>query len=286
MIAKDKIYVVTGGYGFLGSNLIANIISNGGLVKAIGKDVKKMLTLKDKYGDSIEIFVGDIKNIDDVIPLITKDVTGVFHLAAFKYVGEAEKKVVECINSNVNGTINVLNISAKCGVEFVVGITGAAAVQVSGTYGATKMLTEKLFFNYQKEYPDIKFRILRYGNILYSTGSVLCKWKDLICRGEEITITDGGATRFFSTIDEAIQLIYDCIDKSVDFQPYVPNLKAITIDALLLAMIIKYKPVDSEIKINRIGMQVGENKHERVHEYGANSSECEQFTLDEILKII
>lgn len=286
MIIKDKIFVVTGGYGFLGSNLIADIISKGGKVKTIGKDASKLLSLKNKYGVSIEIFVGDIKNIDDVIPLITKEVTGVFHLAAFKYVGDAEKKVVECINSNIIGTMNVLNVSAKSGVEFVMGVTGAAAVQVSGTYGATKMLTEKLFFNYQKEYSNTKFRIIRYGNILNSTGSVLCKWKDLICNGQTITITDGGATRFFSTIEEAVQLIYNCIDNSVDNKPYVPKLKAISIDALLLAMIIKYKPVNVEIKINKIGMQIGENKHEKIQEDGLNSSESEQFTFDEIMKII
>lgn len=286
MTIKDKIFVVTGGYGFLGSNLIADIINKGGKVKTIGKDRDKLHALKDKYGDSIEIVVGNIKHILCVEKLITPDVTGVFHLAAFKYVSDAEKKVVECINSNIIGTMNVLNVSAKSGVEFIMGVTGAAAVQVSGTYGATKMLTEKLFFNYQKEYPNTKFRIIRYGNILYSTGSVLCKWKDLICNGETITITDGGATRFFSTIEEAVQLIYDCIDNSVDNKPYVPKLKAITIDALLLAMIIKYKPANAEIKINKIGMQVGENKHEKIQEDGLNSSESEHFTFDEIIRII
>ena len=286
MIVKDKTYVVTGGYGFLGSSLIADIIARGGIVRTIGKNVDKLNELKNLYGNSIEIFVGDIKNVEDVVPLITKEVNGVFHIAAFKYVGEAEKRVIECINSNIIGTMNILEISARCGVGFVMGVTGAAAVRVSGTYGATKMLTEKLSFHYQKEYPSTKFRILRYGNILYSTGSVLCKWKDSIIRGETITITDGGATRFFSTIDEAVQLIYDCIEKSVDFKPYVPQLKAISIDALLMAMLLKYKPIDIEVKINKIGMQIGENKHERVNETGADSSECEKFTLEEILKII
>lgn len=286
MIVEDKIFVVTGGYGFLGSNLIADIIDKGGIVKTIGKDVNKMLALKHLYCDSIEIFLGDIKNINDVIPLITKEVIGVFHLASFKYVCDAEKKVVECINSNIIGTMNVLEISAKCGVEFVMGVTGAAAVQVSGTYGATKMLNEKLFFNYQKEYLNTKFRILRYGNILYSTGSVLCKWKDLIGRGETVMITDGDASRFFSTIEEAVQLIYECVDQSVDFKPYIPKLKAISINNLLNAMIIKYKPNDVDIKINKIGMQVGENKYEKTDENGLNSSESEQFTLEEILKII
>lgn len=286
MKIKGKIFVVTGGYGFLGSNLIDDIINKGGKIRTIGKDETKLLCLKEKYVDSIEIFVGDIKNIDDIKSLITKEVTGVFHLAAFKYVGDAENKVMECINSNVFGTMNVLDVSVKCGVKFIMGVTGAAAVRVSGTYGATKMLNEKLFFYYQKQYPKIKFRILRYGNILYSTGSVLCKWKDLIINGETVTITDGGATRFISTIKEAIKLIYDCVDYSIHYTPYTPKLKAITMDALLLAMIIKYKPINKDIKINKIGMQLGENKHERTTEEGLDSSESEQYTLDEILKII
>lgn len=286
MIIKNKIFVVTGGYGFLGSNLIADIISKGGKIRTIGRNMSKLLILKEKYGESIEIFHGDIKNLEEVSMLITKEVTGVFHLAAFKYVGGAENNVIECINSNIIGTMNILNISAKRKVEFIMGVTGAAAVQVSGTYGATKMLNEKLFFNYQKEYSNIKFRILRYGNILYSTGSVSCKWRDLISRGESIVITDGDATRFFSTIEESIQLVYDCINNSTDFKPYMPILKSISINDLLQAMIIKYKPIDANININKIGMQIGENKHEKIDENGLNSFESKHITIEELLNII
>ena len=121
---------------------------------------------------------------------------------------------------------------------------------------------------------------------MYSTGSVLCKWKDLISNGEPITITDGDATRFFSTIDESIQLIHECIEQSKDFEPYVPKLKAIKINDLLRAMIIKYKPEDVDIIIHEIGLQLGENKHEKVSENGLDSSEAEQFTISEILKIL
>ncbi len=286
MIIKNNTYAVTGGYGFLGKNLIDDIINKGGKVRTIGKNVDKLFELKNKYGEKIEIIVGDIKDIKNVMALITPNVIGVFHLAAFKYVGEAEKKVMECINTNIIGTMNVLEVSAKQNVEFIMGVTGAAAVQVSGTYGATKMLNEKMFFHYQKEYPKTKFRILRYGNILYSTGSVLCKWRDSIKEGNSITITDGEATRFFSTIDEAVQLIYDCINKSVDYNPYIPSLKSISINELLSAMIIKYKPENVDIKINIIGMQKGENIHEKVYEKGLSSLESEHFTQEEILKII
>ena len=189
MIHKNKTYVITGGYGFLGSALINEIISCGGKVRTIGRDEFKLFKLKEKYGDQIDTIIGDIKNIEDVNHLIDKNIVGVFHLAAFKYVGAAEKNVLECVNSNVIGTINILTKSTEAEVEFVMGVTGAAAVQVSGTYGATKMLTEKLFFDFQRKTEKTKYRILRYGNIMYSTGSVLCKWKDLICDGEPITIT-------------------------------------------------------------------------------------------------
>lgn len=285
MIEKNKKYVVTGGYGFLGSNLIEDIINKGGLVRTVGKNIIKLNELKEKYGDNIEIIQGDIYNLDTVKILISDDIKGVFHLAAFKYVSEAEKKVIECINTNVIGTMNILNISSNIGVEFVLGVTGAAAVQISGTYGATKLLTEKLFFHYQKLYPEINFRILRYGNILYSTGSVLCKWKNIISNGGDIVITDGDATRFFSTIEEAVQLIYDCLKYSEIGKPYIPKLKSISINDLLNAMLYKYKS-DNVINISKIGMQVGENKHEKIDENGLNSFQSEHFTFDEIINLI
>jgi len=286
MIEKNKTYVVTGGYGFLGSHLIDDIILKGGRVATIGRNWVELGKLQAKYGNSFSYLVGDIKDIELVRSLITNKVTGVFHLAAYKYVGEAENNVLECINSNVIGTMNILEVSAESKVQFVIGITGAAAVQVSGTYGATKMLNEKLFFEYQRLHRDIRFRVLRYGNILYSTGSVLCKWKKSILNNETITITDGDATRFFLTITEAVQLIYDSLNSPIDFAPYIPKLKSITINGLLMAMINKYRSNGKDIKVNIIGIENGNNKHEKIEENGLSSAESEHFTYEEIFKLI
>lgn len=284
-IIKDKTYCVTGGGGFMGSHLVERIISEGAIVKTIGINTNELSTLKEKYGNKIETLQGDIKDINNVRQLITKEIVGVFHLAGFKYVGLSEKQTKECVSANVIGTMNVLEISTEQNVEFVLGISTAAAVQISSVYGATKMLMERLFNQYQVENPNIKFRTIRFDNILYSTGSVTSKWKDLIIKGQDITITDGEATRFFSEIGETINLIFECLDSDSP-KPYVPNMKSMSIGNLLSAMITKYSPKDSIITINRIGLQKGENKHEKMDQNGLYSNEVEQYTIEEILKKI
>lgn len=286
-IKSGKKYVVTGGSGFLGGKLIERIISDGGLVITISRNEGKLIDLKNMFGDKIEIFTGDISNEFSVMQVFSdNEIDGVFHLAAFKHVGLAETQSIECTNSNVIGSINILNIASKKNVNFILGISTDKAAQVSGTYGASKLLMEKLFEQYEKTYINTKFRIVRYGNVLYSTGSVLCKWKELIKNGKEVTITEPNATRFFWTIDQAIDLIFDCMENAKNAKPYVPIMKGISIGNLLEAMIIKYKPIGIDIPIKIIGLQKGENFHEKIIEDGLNSSEAEQFTINEIIDLI
>jgi UDP-N-acetylglucosamine 4,6-dehydratase/UDP-glucose 4-epimerase len=168
-------------------------------------------------------------------------------------------------------------------VEFIIGISTDKAAQVNGTYGATKFLMEKLFSDYEANYPAIKYRIVRYGNVLYSTGSVLCKWKDLLQDHKEVTVTDLDASRFFWTREQAIDLIFDCLDKAVDSSPYCPEMKSIRIGDLLEAMQIKYGTA-SRIKV--IGLQPGENLHEKILEKGKFSNEVQQYTIKEIMELI
>lgn len=284
-IIKNKIYCVTGGSGFMGNHLIDRIISEGALVRTIGINIDKLTILKNKYQDKIEIIQGDIKDINVVRQLINNDIFGVFHLAGFKYVGLSEKQTRECILSNVYGSINILDVSVEQKVKFILGVSTAAAVQISSVYGATKMLMERLFNQYQIENPNIKFKTIRFDNILYSTGSVTSKWKNLIENGKDVIVTDDEATRFFSDINETIDLIFKCLDNDTS-KPYIPNMKSMSIGNLLSAMITKYSPEGSVININRIGLQKGENKHEKMDENGLYSNEIEQYTIEEIIKKI
>ena len=122
--------------------------------------------------------------------------------------------------------------------------------------------------------------------VLYSTGSVLCKWKELLEQGQEVIVTEPKATRFFWTIDQAVDLIYDCMKDAVDCQPHFPSMKSMNIENLLKAMAEKYLPSGEELRIKTIGLQPGENLHEKILEQGPASNEVEEFTIEEIKELI
>lgn len=283
-IEKGKKYLVTGGTGFLGINVIQRILNEGGEAVALSRDEGKLIELNQKF-PSIEFYTGDICDPFSVHQAM-KGVEGVFHLAAFKHVGVAESLVRECTRSNVIGSLNILEESARVGVKFVMGISTDKASQVAGVYGATKYIMEKLFDQFEENYPDIEFRVVRYGNILYSTGSVLCKWKDLLSKGQPVTVTDLNATRFFWPIEEAVELIWDCLVNAEDSKPYVPEMKSMSVGNLLKAMSKKYLPEDKELVINEIGLQPGENMHEKILAERSDSNSAEKYTIEEIFEMI
>lgn len=282
-IENNKLYLVTGGTGFLGTPLIERILNDGGRVRVMARNEGKLITLKHN-NPSIEIYPGDISNEFEVRQAM-KGVNGVFHLAAAKHVGLAETFVKECTNSNTVGSLNILEASMDEPVEFVLGISTDKAAQVAGVYGASKLLMERLFNQYANINEDCKYRIVRYGNVLYSTGSVLCKWKDLIERGQEVVVTEPKATRFFWTVEQALDLIYDCMEFATDAKPFVPDMKSMSIDNLLKAMIEKYGN-GQDISVKVIGLQDGENLHEKVKDEGPYSNEVEEFTIEEIKELI
>ncbi len=283
-IEKGNRYLVTGGSGFLGAELIRRIINSGGSVVVLARDEGKLIELKQEF-PTVEIYTGDICDPFDVHQAM-KGVTGIFHLAAFKHVGISEVQTRECVRSNILGSLNILEQSSKNNIEFVVGISTDKAAQVNGVYGATKYLMERMFLQFERNYPNIKYRILRYGNVLYSTGSVLCKWKKLLQEGREVIVTDPSATRYFWTVNQAVDLIFECMNKASNCSPYVPEMKSMSVGDLLQAMAEKYLPPGKQLKIKEIGLQPGENLHEKILEDGKDSSEADKFTIEEILEMI
>ena len=281
---KDKLYLVTGGSGFLGVPLVGRILNSGGKVRVLSRDEGKLIDLKQKYPE-IEILNGDIADWFEVKQAM-KGINGVFHLAASKHVGLAEKTVRETIKSNVRGSLNILENSFNDNLEFIIGISTDKAAQVAGVYGASKLLMERLFTQFERLNPDVDYRIVRYGNVLYSTGSVLCKWKELIENNQALIVTEPSATRFFWSVDQALDLIYDCLNNAKDSSPYVPTMKAMSIENLLEAMYVKYMPKGGSRQVKIIGLQPGENLHERILEDGPDSSQVDQYTVEEILPLI
>jgi UDP-N-acetylglucosamine 4,6-dehydratase/UDP-glucose 4-epimerase len=281
----SKLALVTGGTGFLGESLIKQLLILNYSVRVVARNESKLINLKSRF-PSIEIIPGDISNIITA-KQACNDVNAIFHLAAFKHVRMAEEYACECINTNVIGSMNILNETLNNPkLEFIIGISTDKVASVSGTYGATKFLMESLFTQYERINKRVKYRLVRYGNVLYSSGSVLCLWKDKLLNGEEITITDRNITRFYWHIDEAIKLIFDCLANATSSEAYLPQMKSMILGDILEAMTRKYLPKDKVLTVKEIGLQKGENMHECLIMNGPTSANYEKYTIDEIEKMI
>lgn len=267
--------LITGGTGFLAEALIPRL---DGRIRIVARNEGKLVEMKHKH-PNVEIMPGDLADFCTASKAL-KDVTDVYHLAAFKHVGMAETETYQCTASNITATMNLLlNFRGKT----FTAISTDKAAQVSGVYGATKLIMEKLIEEFEQINTNTKYRVVRYGNVLYSTGSVLCKWKDLIQQGKAVTLTDGNATRFFWTREQAIDHIFECLSKADDSTPYVPEMKAMKMRDLLQAMIQKY--ANKHIEVKEIGLQAGENMHETM-DGKTFSNQVNQYTVEEIIPLI
>lgn len=280
---KSKV-LIFGGSGFLGTELLDRLFSmyfeN---ITIFGRDEGKLIDLRQQY-PTLEIVTGDIADKFEVYQAM-KGKDYIFHLAAFKHVGLAEKYSRECIKTNLVGSLNILECSVDTKPKFLITTSTDKAAQVNGVYGATKYLVEELFKQFEMVNEQTQYRVVRYGNVLYSTGSVLCKWKRLIQEGKEVIVTDPEATRFFWTVSEAVDLLFKCLNSCSNATPYCPDMKSMVIGDLLAAMIKKYSN-GVHIPIKQIGLQQGENKHEMILREGPSSDEVEQFTVEEIMELI
>lgn len=281
---KGKNILVTGGSGFLGKKLIERLASHECHVTIVARDEGKLIDVTQNY-KFVDIITGDISDPFVVRQCLNKKIDGIFHLAAFKHVGIAETQTRECVKSNVIGTLNLLELSIDKSLDFFLNVSTDKAAIVSGMYGASKFLAEGLVRQFETLNPDTAYRTVRYGNVLYSTGSVLCKWKKIIEEGGEVVITDPEATRFFWTIDQAVDLLFECLENACDSKPWVPDMKSMKMGDLLDAMILKYSN-GKNISISEIGLQQGENKHEKIFSDGLSSEDAEKFSIEEITKLI
>jgi UDP-N-acetylglucosamine 4,6-dehydratase/UDP-glucose 4-epimerase len=283
MMEKDKKYLITGGAGYLGQELIKRLILQGfSDLLVMSRNEGQLIEMQQKF-PHVKIITGDISN-PYFCDKAMRAVAGVYHLAAFKHVGLAETNTVECVQSNVIGTMNLLEASRKNKPEFMIGISTDKAAKVSGIYGATKLIQERLFAEYEVTNPDTKYRTVRYGNVLYSTGSVLCKWKDAIQKNEEVVITDPNSTRFYWTVEQAVDLIFDCLENANNSTPHITRMKSIRAGDLLDAMKLKYGPYIGTTR--EIGLQPGENQHEVVGAGLPSSEDAERYTVEEIMELI
>jgi UDP-N-acetylglucosamine 4,6-dehydratase/5-epimerase len=273
---------IFGASGFLGKALVARIIKDRpkATITCVARNEGQLVALKEQF-PSVTILVGDISD-----PWIVKQAMvfadEVHILAAMKHVGLAEAQVRSCINSNIVGLMNIIQESFIVRPRLVMFISSDKAATGTGIYGMSKKIGERLMNEASEMNFDTRYRVVRYGNVLYSTQSVLCKWRDRMQKGEEIIVTDPESTRFYWSVDQALDLIFKCIETSDDASPCITPMKSMRLGDLLEAMMSKY----GRVPVKTIGLQIGENMHEVIAEGIPDSFHSERFTKEEIFNLI
>ena len=260
---ENKKILITGGTGSLGTALTKRLLNlNVDTVRIYSRyESNQILMESEILDDRIRYLIGDVRDL----PRLEKALEGidiVFHTAALKHVPVIEYNPFEAIKTNVLGTQNLIDACLKENVETVVGIGTDKAVSPLNTYGATKLLMEKLLTTAQN-YLDIdkyrtKFLAVRYGNVLGSSGSVLPKFVSQIKKKQKITITDPNMTRFSLTMDEALDFILKSTSIGKGTEVFVPKLKAYSINGLKESLFELLENTGEKI----ISLRPGEKMHE------------------------
>ena len=267
---EDKKILITGGTGSLGQALTERLLKmKVNTIRIFSRNESKQIEMESKFQDDrLRFFLGDVRDFNRMTRAL-EDVDIVFHAAALKHVPIIEYNPFEAIKTNVIGSQNVIDACLHENVGKVICIGTDKAVSPLNTYGATKLLMEKLFVgasNYLNlERHTTKFIALRYGNVLGSSGSVVPKFIEQIKSKKKITITDPGMTRFSITMDEALDFVLESTMMGKGSEIFIPKLKAYTIMDLKQALTELMEDPGEEI--------VGIRQGEKIHEVLINSDE-------------
>ena len=260
---EDKRILITGGTGSLGRALTKRLLRDDvESIRILSRNENNQIRMEHEYEDSrLRFFIGDIRDKERLMRAM-EGVDIVFHAAALKHVPVIEYNPFEAIKTNVIGTQNVIDACHAQKVEIAVGVGTDKAVSPLNTYGATKLLMERLFVS-ASNYVDIKkhptkFIAVRYGNVLGSSGSVLPKFYEQIMSKRKITITDPRMTRFSILMEEALDFILNSAKNGKGSDTFVPKLRAYNILDLKDALFSIVGKAKVEITKIRPGEKINE----------------------------
>ena len=258
---KKKI-LITGGTGSLGQALTKKILqSDVDSVRIFSRDEFKQTQMKSEFNDNrLRFLIGDIRDKFRLQRAI-ENVDIVIHAAALKHITTAEYNPFEAVKTNIIGSQNLIDVCLDENVDTVLAVGTDKAVSPFNTYGATKLLMERLFIsanNYRGSHKT-KFLAVRYGNVLGSRGSILPVLIDQIKNGKKITITDPEMTRFNITMEDALNLILRALKNGRTGCVFIPKLKSYKVSTLKDSLMELFNS-NSETEI--IGVRPGEKYHE------------------------
>ena len=255
--------LITGGTGSLGQKLTSILMhkSEVGTIVIYSRDEYKQFMMKEQYSDKerkrLRFFIGDVRDAARLKRAMT-GVDYVIHAAAVKQVDTAEYNPGECIKTNVDGAQNVIDACLDTGVKGVVALSTDKACAPINLYGATKLVSDKLFCaaNNIAGKHNIRFSVVRYGHVMGSRGSVipffLAKRKDGV-----LPITDEQMTRFNISLDEGAMLVLYALRHHLGGEIFVPKIPSYRILDVAQA-------IAPDCKTNIVGIRPGEKLHEEM----------------------
>ncbi|MEI6674197.1 MAG: UDP-N-acetylglucosamine 4,6-dehydratase (inverting) [Verrucomicrobiota bacterium] len=261
---NHKSILITGGTGSLGKELTKTILAKWPDVKRLvifSRDEQKQYQMAQDYPESlfpaIRYFIGDVRDLDRLKRAFA-GIDYVIHAAAMKHVHIAEYNPDECVKTNVGGAENVIKAALSSGVSKVVALSTDKACAPINLYGATKLTSDKLFIaaNNIRGTQDIKFSVVRYGNVMGSNGSVIPYFLKKRDSGE-LPITDSNMTRFNISLADGVKMVLHALEHAWGGELFVPKIPSYRITDLAQA-------IGPDCQHPIIGIRPGEKIHEEM----------------------
>ena len=259
---KDKTLLITGGTGSFGHAVMHRFLKTDiKEIRIFSRDEKKQDDMRKQFqSDKLKFYIGDVRDLASLVNAM-HGVDYIFHAAALKQVPSCEFFPLEAVKTNVLGTDNVLTAAIQQGVKKVICLSTDKAAYPINAMGISKAMMEKVFVAKSKTVDPSQTLICgtRYGNVMYSRGSVIPLFLKQIKEGKPLTITDPNMTRFLMSLDEAVELVIFAFEHAKAGDIFVQKSPASTIGDLALAMKELFK-ANNEIKL--IGTRHGEKLYE------------------------
>ncbi len=259
---NGKNILVTGGTGSFGKKFVRMVFQkyNPNKVVIYSRDeYKHYLMQKEfaRYKERLRFFIGDVRDKDRLYRAFD-GIDIVIHAAALKHVPLMEYNPIEAVKTNIGGAENIINAAIDTGVEKVIALSTDKAVNPVNLYGATKLVSDKLFVsaNAYAGGKKTRFAVVRYGNVAGSRGSVIPFFLTLVREEKkELPITDFRMTRFWITLEEGVELVFRAVEEAKGGEIFISKIPSFKIVDLA-------KAICPECKLVEVGIREGEKLHE------------------------
>ena len=258
---NQKTILITGGTGSFGNAFTEYVLTHFNPKKIIiySRDEFKQFQMAEKFKNQkgkLRYFIGDVRDRDRLFRALD-GVDYVIHAAALKQVPACEYNPMEAVRTNINGAMNLVDAALNCGVKRVVALSTDKAVNPINLYGGTKLVSDKLFLaaNAYAGEKDVRFSIVRYGNVAGSRGSVIPFFKNILDQGGDVLpITDYRMTRFWISLDEGVQLVIKALEEARGGETFISKIPSFRVTDLAEAMA-------PACKIKEVGIREVEKQH-------------------------